>query len=199
MRAAPQPAHFSGLGRLAVKLLCFGAAAGASGCLLPQDDQVLPRIPSSQNLPPIILDTQRKPIQTPTTVSIGPTCTPEFQVLVKDDSATIQHKWFVDPESDYIPPADGTNAGYQGESQSGTAETIRVIKAPSAFFAYLKNQTGGKHRVDVVVTDGNLSDKPNGALDFTSSATGFDELGNPTALTPYHVIFTWIVSLQPCP
>ncbi len=199
MRPVVQTPTIAGDRRLAVKLLSVCAAAALSGCLLPQDDQVYPRIPSSQNLPPVILDTGRKPVQTPTPVVTGITCKPEFQVLVQDDSPTIQHKWFIDPESDYIPPADGTNPGYVGENQSGTAGTIRVLKPLSGFFNYLATLKGTNHRVDVVITDGNLAEKPNGALDYAPNSIGFDELGNEVKLTPYHVIFTWTVSIQPCP
>ncbi len=182
---------------MATMLLLVCATLAPSGCLLPQDDQVFPTIPDSLNLPPLILDNGLKPVQQVGTFQIGATCAQEFQIIVQDDSPTIQHQWFIDATPSFSPSGD------VGTSQLGTSNDLRVLRPPSGLFSRLLNlktaESGApaQHRVSVVVTDGNFAEI-NNIIAFTPTQQGRDETGKLVDQPPFHVIYTWFVTLGDC-
>ena len=178
--------------RLATMLLVGWGSAASSGCLLPQEDQVFPFIPDSRNLPPLILDTGRRPVQQRSPIQVGPSCSTEFVIFVQDESPTIQHQWFVDPKPTHIP------SGRDGTPQTGTATTRRELRPPSGLFTDLaivadKNE----HLVEVVITDGVF--KETTQLEIASNEVGRDETGDAGQKTPYSVSFTWFGAVTSCP
>lgn len=188
-------------GPLAVKLLSvLGTATLCGGCLLPQDDQVPPFFPDSINRPPQILDTGRKPVQQEAIVLAGKTCVApsEFELVVEDDSPTIQHKWFIDPNSTYHPTEDD-DPGHTGTNEAGKAAEQRRLRAPNGLMTALGKDKYliGKHRVEVVITDGNLLDTSTG-IGFESTQTGFDENHVLIDQPVFHTSYTWFVQVKPC-
>lgn len=188
--------------RLATMLLMGCLVVASSGCLLPedffrQDDPVFPMIPDSLNLPPLILDNGLKPVQQVGTFQIGQTCAQEFQIIVQDDSPAIQHQWFIDAAPSFSPSGD------VGTTQFGTSSTLRVLRPPSGLFSRLltlKTSESGapaQHRVSVVITDGNFTEV-NNIIGFTPTQKGKDENGTLVDQPPFHLIYTWFVTLRDC-
>ncbi|MBL9039180.1 MAG: hypothetical protein JNG84_11730 [Archangium sp.] len=182
-----------------------------SGCLLPQDDFFamdggrIVRLPDARNLPPRIIDSGRKPAQQETTIRVGTfnatTCRredAEFAVFVDDESQAIDARWFIDPQSTYVPtPATPI---IPGQRVGKVLTAPREVKSPVALASALIGFSDGKkHRVEVVVTDGDFTETASGGLDIRSNATGFDETGTPVAQPAYRTSFVWFVEVQPCP
>jgi len=156
---------------------------------------VLPFIPDSLNLPPVILDTGRKPLQQRTQFQVGIDCSTEFVIFVQDDSPTIQHQWFIDPDNTYAPTQ------HKGTPQTGTASTRRELRPPSGLFTSLSAFTTRAdipHRVEVVITDGDF-DEVNKQIVFVPVEQGRDETGDAGMKAPYHVSFTWFGEVKRCP
>lgn len=183
-----------------------------SGCLLPQDELFLldggrlVRLPDVRNLPPRIIDSGRKPAQQETTIRVGnfntTTCRKEdaeFSVFVDDESQAIDARWFIDPQSTYVPtPATPIIPGLRVAVSKPPIP--REVKAPVALASALIGFSDGKkHRVEVVITDGDFDETASGGLAIRSNIPGFDETGALVPQPAYRTSFVWFVEVQPCP
>ncbi len=196
-----QPVDFTVRRPLAAMLLCLVTSAGAfTGCLLPQDDQVLGALPSRKNLPPLIAG-GRKPVQQNTTVFLGPNCNdPEFTISVDDDSPTISDKWFIDPTSSHAVTEN--NPGWIGNGATGVAGKERTLNAPGSLLYGLRALGETTKPVEVVITDGRFGENPaTHALEYNVTETGTNELGQVVDQKVYHTSYSWFVtvSLAACP
>jgi hypothetical protein len=137
--------------------------AALSGCLLPQDPQVLPDLPPAKNTPPQVVDTDVRPVGTSITIKVGMGCQPQktitFEVPVKDqdyDEARgaytdkISSLWIVDP--------NGANGGFPGRAAPPYSSTdVRFIRNPSEILSAGSTLTvAGQHVLQVIVADGDL-------------------------------------------
>lgn len=129
------------------------AAALEQGCILPQDDQVLPDLPPLRNTSPKILYERATPAKQGATVLLGNNCMDfPFEIAVEDpDKDTIRSKWFVDPDAKFSTPAT------DGETSGMPARVVRPVQGQ--FYAQngrlaLPNTLGmNTHRVTVVIAD----------------------------------------------
>jgi hypothetical protein len=137
--------------------------AALSGCLLPQDIQVLPDLPPAKNTAPQILDEGVRPNVTSITIKVGMGCKPNlttgFEVPVKDDdydeargayTDKISSLWIVDP--------NGTNPGFPGRAAPPFSPTdVRLLGNPSEILGAGSALTvAGPHVLQVIVADGDL-------------------------------------------
>jgi hypothetical protein len=136
--------------------------AALSGCLLPQDPQVLPDLPPPKNTPPQIVDQNVKPPGTSITIKVGMLCMPQmtlFEVPVDDqdyDEARgaytdkITSLWIVDP--------NGANGGFPGRAAPPFSPSkTRTIRNPTEILSAGSALTvPGQHVLQVIVADGDL-------------------------------------------
>lgn len=173
-------------------LLCLVTGPLVSGCLLPQDDQVISDLPPRRNTPPRIVRWQ--PERLPLTFYSGTGCVnTTFSVFVADEdlSDTLRSYWFVDRTQDSAP--------YNGAPVFGSSNLTREVVAPSGgrFATELTNLSTGSHSVSVFVTDG----------DFQEIVDGNITANNPPLLLPdgglvddeaYVDSHSWFVKVEPC-
>jgi hypothetical protein len=194
---------------VATMLLGLCLTGTQMACLLPQDDQLIAPVPPPANRPLRVLPGLAVPGQRETTLTFGANCTPPgFSVKVDDPNVEdkIAALWFIDPIERYIGGVPG-NAGTAVSSGS----TVREVKAPSQFMTTLRAYTDGrKHRVEVVMTDGdfieNQRNDPDGTpqpfLDITKAAfrTGTGDAGVVINVPAYRDDFVWLVDIDtgPC-
>ncbi len=191
-------------------LLCLCVTGTQMACLLPQDDQIISALPQPANRPLRVLPGLAVPEQREAIARFGTNCArPVFSVKVDDPNAEdkIAALWFIDPIERYI----GGVPGNPGTPVSG-GSTIRELKVPSQFITTLGTFTDGrKHRVEVVVTDGdfieNQRNDPEGNplpfLDITrpSFRTGTGDAGVIISVPAYRDDYVWLVQVDttPCP
>jgi hypothetical protein len=138
-------------------LLGMSVAGAHMACVFPQDDQIIPRLPDLTNRPlRILVDTVRPEQREPPPVRVGANCSPfSFNVFDPDVNDRINARWFIDPNERYIaaPNMPSVN-GNLAEPLLGTPQT-RLVRNPPSFLAQLSSYADGrKHRVEVIVTDG---------------------------------------------
>lgn len=109
--------------------------------------------PAIENAPVRVISGQSRPAARESTLRIG-SCSQEAFTVVVDDpdiSDTIRSRWFIDPDARY---AGGTAANSGIPLMTGS--TLREVKASAAFMQQVGGLVGDgrKHRVEVVVTDG---------------------------------------------
>lgn len=191
--------------RRAFAALALGGGLG--GCLIPQDDQLISELPVAANRPLRVIPGLSVPPQRETTAKFGTNCPrPTFSVKVDDPNPgdVIRAQWFIDPIERYI----GGVPGNQGVSTAGS--TVREVTAPSPFMTTLGTLTDGrKHRVEVVVTDGEFSfgDTPD---PITMEPKPFLRVSRPSIrgangeeiqVAAYRDDYVWLVEVDtlPCP
>lgn len=141
-----------------------------------------------------------------TTIRSG-TCAPtqKFSVTVDDPDATdtVQALWFIDPNERYAGGVPG-NSGVPVM----TGSTVREVRAPGAFLAQVTGLTDGrKHRIEVVVTDGEFVE---GELvdPVTTERKPFLKVMRPSLalrdggtqpVEAYRDEYVWLVEVTPCP
>jgi hypothetical protein len=168
----------------------LAAAAVATGCLLPQDDQVLKDFPIANNAPYFTGAGTTSP-EFNGKVNVGENCKfKEFTVQVDDpDDDVLEVRCFLDPTS---VPASGTL--FEGERKPSDAEP------PVQAYCRLpvSNLTGlgapGSHFVKMVVADGRMHGETSEPRTVMLGDGG--TLGVPT----YTATFLWAVTSenQPC-
>jgi hypothetical protein len=185
---------------LARRLLCRGAglalALALGGCLMPQDDELLPELPPTKNRPPRILEGSAVP-QQQVSIPVGFNCTPErwagifeFSAKVEDPDVDnpIRNRWFVDPDDKH------TTVFFQGLTLPPSTKPTRdtPVKAPANLIASSPLSTPGKRRLVLVISDG----------EFEEGVTPTRRLvrlpdGGLTEDLSYTDSFTWLVNSDP--
>jgi hypothetical protein len=126
---------------------------GLFACGTPMPDVV------TANQPVRIVSQSMRPAERePPPLRLGPGCIvlEPFSVRVSDPdrSDTIRATWFINPNERYVPaPQQPAFVGNPGTLIQGS--DVRIITSPSSLRSSLQQFADGrKHRVEVVVTDG---------------------------------------------
>lgn len=167
----------------------FLLAVLVGGCLLPQDDDVLPLLPPKKNRPPRLLITTLEPTQV-TSSGNGPNCLPlEFRASVEDPDIAdlIAVKWYVDPAglgSDPVKKEQGLRIDGKTIRDDQARLSLQVTGAGEL-------ATVGRHVVEILVSDGQLIERSPQPRPITLADGGTDL--NPT----YTDSAFWIVDIRP--
>jgi hypothetical protein len=184
-------------------LLWWGMAFLCGGCLVPQDDQVLPTLPPRLNSPPRIIRGLVRPAQREAKVYTGAGCRTEFAVVVEDTDLgdTLRSRWFIDPNNEYTS-TPGTFAQDGPRVPGGTEPTRTMKEAPQLQTALTGLTDSQAHRLEVWVTDGEFSeynDPPPGGLTVVGQMVTMPDGGqveNPAFFDSYE----WLVTVEAnCP
>lgn len=128
------------------------AAAVEQGCVLPQDDQVLPNLPPAKNTAPRLVTEGATPAPRGSTIFLGNNCLDRpfaIGVIDPDEGDTIRSKWFVDNDEKF------TTLAFDGAATGPT----RIVKPIPLFYLPAQplsqpNADGfNTHYVTVVVAD----------------------------------------------
>jgi len=172
-------------GGLAGVLLGLWMALFIEGCILPQDEVVLPELPPTKDSPPRIVKAI-EPEDQVATVRAGfgqPGCEDlpvAFSVAVADSDLTdkISHVWYVD-RAQKFEALTGTSVD--------TRQEIRTVTSPGLLATRLRERADRqRHLVEVHVTDGLL-----GEFGKVSPGNGMD--------AAYLATYFWYVQVEPCP
>ncbi|MCU0700231.1 MAG: hypothetical protein MUC96_27300 [Myxococcaceae bacterium] len=127
----------------------------AAACGQPEPEAPLP-----QNQPLRIIAGSQSPLRSQSVLRLGANCPPmeafSFRVTDPDLQDTIRASWFIDPNERYVPgPLQPVFSGNPGTTVAGS--TDRVVRSPSSLrVGLLPFADGLRHRVEVVVTDGDF-------------------------------------------
>lgn len=191
---------------MATMLLWLGLGICQMACLLPQDDDILTTVPPPGNRPLRVILGQTQPEQRDSTVQLASNCSAPTTFSVKvddpDTNDVIRAQWFIDPNERYI----GGTPGNQGVPTSG-GSTVRSLGAPRQFTNLLGALTDGrKHRVEVVVTDGEFLEDQ--LIDpMTNESKPYLKVVRPSVNTTSGVVpveayrdeYVWFVEVRSCP
>ncbi len=127
------------------------AALLVQGCLIPQDDPLLPDLPPKRNTAPLLSDDSAAPAQQGRTLFLGDGCLPKdrpFQIGVKDPDLgdDIRSRWFVDDLNFTQPSVEGNQLPRPTSPERGIVTPLETLYASKLFSA-------GPHYVTVVVAD----------------------------------------------
>jgi hypothetical protein len=192
---------------MAMMLLCLCVSTSLSGCLLPQDDALILPLPDRANRPLRVLVTQSTPPIREVAVRANRACD-TFSVAVDDPDLgdTIRATWFIDPNERYV--ASVNEPVIPGNPVAGTGgSTVRKLEAPSQFYVQLSRFIDGqKHRVEVVVTDGEFIEgqqvSPNGDLQpflNVSRQPVRAADGTIVQVEAFRDDYVWLVTVTACP
>lgn len=135
---------------------------------------------------------------------VGPNCVPPtFSVKADDPDASdaIRALWFIDPNDRYLGGVPGNN-GTPVNSDS----TVRSVSAPRQFVSNLSALADGKkHRVEVVVTDGDFVER--GRTDANGDSQPFLDTarasilsqGQTWAVSAFRDDYIWLVQVDSTP
>lgn len=184
------------------------AALLLHGCLIPQDDPVLPDLPPQKNRPPRILVDKAEPGMV-ASVDLGDNCPRQVfsaQVDDPDFRDQLQHRWFPDPKPDFttvyfdglVIPALKANA--DGGSPSST---VRSVTQPFKLFSTgsVLFDAPGSHTLTLVVTDGVFVVGAPTGIEIGAKTSVLLEDGGPLDDPAYTAMYTWNVTTNrtPCP
>lgn len=184
-------------------LLCAALVLGGSGCLFPQDDQVLPTLPPVKNRPPRIVDAAPKdqPLEFVSGTKPGSGGVPcdahSFTVTVDDPdlngtvySDTIYSIWFIDKTNDSLPfrpnPIAPTTQGSRTVSQPGA----------SAFRTSLSSLSTGTHLLTVFIADKDFAETIDGNVIAQSKTVTLPD-GSEVQDPGYVDSYTWVLRVGP--
>lgn len=143
-------------------------------------------VEAPSNLPPRILFGQGQPDQRESTIRVGPSCpSPRFAVFVDDPDAadTIRAQWFIDPNDRYVAALPDRPAFPASPGTPIEGSTVRVVEGPRALVDGLARfNDGRKHRVEVVVTDGEFIEGQR--TDSNGNSVPFLDTTRPAVRTP---------------
>ena len=177
---------------MAGSLLCLVFGLTAEGCILPQNDNVIPT-PSMNSAPRIVMHTPQELVTTayvPRGASSCSSATPGFEISVEDDDTTasdgggyvyrdtINHRWFI----------DGAKTTVDGQPVRASTEPRRPVSEPSSFPTRLSEKADdtNRHLVEVYVTDGSFGE----GVDNPIPAPGQN--------LAYVASFAWFVEIRTC-
>jgi hypothetical protein len=156
------------------------------GCILPQDEVVLPELPPTKNSPLRIVKAI-EPQDSITKIRAGlgmPGCENlplPFSVAVADSDLgdTISHTWYLDRGLEYEPKTITANSVDPGQE-------IRTVTSPGELTTHLQKRADDKrHLVEVQLSDGQL-----GEYGQVKPAEGRD--------TAYLATYAWYVVVEAC-
>ena len=159
-------------------------ALAMTGCLLPQDDHLLPEFPKKKNGPPRIIDVDPQRFYT---VRLGAGCptTATFKAQVDDPdiSDPIRVRCFVDPGNNESAPFT------EGNIVPAANATTRPDKATCSLPLSIGKDLGqlGQHFVEILVADGELEGRKTRPREEALPDGG--SVPNPA----YTDSFTWVV------
>lgn len=184
-----------------LKSNAIGVMAGlllSSGCLIPQDDQVLDDLPPRRNTPLRIVN--RDPEGPQTTYYTQTSCAPPqgFSLAVSDDDTVdfIYSLWFIDQDPNTVP--------FTTTPKPPGSSATREIKAPSAstFTNALANLTLGTHLLTVYVADTAFNEVDNQLVTAGPRQVELKTADGGTVVVPdpgYVDSFTWVLQVERCP
>ncbi len=158
------------------------------------------------NRPLRVLTSQSRPANRELQVRAGRTCDP-FSVTVDDPDVgdTIRAIWFIDPNERYV--AEGNLPAIPGNPGTASgSSTVRTLEAPTQFYSQLARFIDGqKHRVEVLVTDGEFIEGQQ--VNLNGEALPFLDVRRPPVRTDGTVVpveafrddFVWFVTVTACP
>lgn len=179
------------------RLLLCGWVTGMSGCLIPQDDQVLPELPPMKNRPPRVAArvpasdvVEHKQSAVPQCLAANAT----FSLTVEDPDTgdTLRSFWFVEKDETSLPFTPQA-------VPPGTSEA-RIVAAPTsnAFTTALANLQTGRRLLTVYVADRDIEEINNGEIRPVDTEVTLPD--GTTATNPgYFVQHTWVLEVVPCP
>lgn len=174
-------------------LMLFGCGGAAS-------------TPAIINGPVRVISGLADPAARETTIRSG-TCAPtqKFSVSVDDPDLTdtVRSLWFIDPNERYVGGMFGNPA-----APVMTGSTVREVRAPPLFLQQVARLTDGrKHRIEVVVTDGEFVEDE--LVDpVTTERKPFLKVMRPSValrdggtqpVEAYRDEYVWLVEVTPCP
>lgn len=130
-------------------LLCAFSSALLTGCLIPQDDQVIPDLPPRKNRPPRIV--RNLPVEERVSYPTGSgNCIRQAFALTVEDLDTgdqIRSQWVIDRST--------SSPAYSGGVINSNGTALRQVPAPmsSAFLSAMSNLTPGLHFLTAFVVD----------------------------------------------
>ncbi len=179
-------------------LLCAAVVLGGSGCLFPQDDQVLPTLPPVKNRPPRIVDATPKdqPLDFVSGTIPGSGGQPcdgtKFKVTVDDPDLgdKIFSIWFIDKTTDSLP--------FRPNPIVANGQSTRTVEQPSAsaFRTSLSSLATGTHLVTVYVADNDFAEIIDGAVTAQGTPVTLPD-GSEVQDPGYVDSYTWVLRVGP--
>lgn len=133
---------------------------------------------------------------------VGPNCVfPTFSVKADDPDVTdvIRALWFIDPDVRYVGGVQGNNG-----TAVSSEPTVRNVTAPGQFLANLSALADGKkHRVEVVVTDGDFVEtvRTDAGVDsqpfLDTTRAAVVTAGQTLPVTAFRDDYAWLVQVDP--
>lgn len=190
-----EPQRESGRPAMAGMLLCLAACTSLMGCLIPQDDQVIPELPPRKNTPPRIVATSPGiNAKFFTTASCAAMNKPFSVTVADDDDDNLRSMWFID----YEPPMAAVTPFIPNAVPPTPGAPARVVSEPTAqnFKSAMANLTAGTHLLSVYVADREFQE-------FNGLVLTVDrqlKVGD-ASVTDFGYVdsFTWVVKVEPCP
>jgi hypothetical protein len=171
----------------------------SSGCLFPQDDQVLDQIPPRRNMPLRII--APKPAGPRTTYFTQPQCAPAdqgFSLTVADEDTVdvIYSLWFIDQDPNTVP--------FSATPRPAGTSVARKLDQPQAttFTNALSNLMTGTHLLTVFVADTTFNEVNGGVITVAQRFVPVPEGDGGTTVvadTGYVDSFTWVLQVERCP
>lgn len=175
-------------------LLAAAVCVPTSGCLIPQDDQVILDLPPKANSPIKVVSqepAQRLKFANSTTCASQ---NPAFRVFAEDaDVADVVYSmWFIDQGPDA--------QNYQPNIIPGGSSPRREVTAPnlSAFRSALANLNPGTHLLTAYVADWPFLEPIDGKVGTVSRDETLAD-GGVLKDSGSFDSFTWVLDVEPCP
>jgi hypothetical protein len=179
-------------GLLLSALCCIPLA----GCLIPQDEDVIPQLPPKRNGPIKILDQDPRTLRTRfyrSTALCPSPVNPAFRLTVGDeDLADLVHsRWFIGASAEPFRPTP----------IQGGSSTSRTVDAPSSlgFKSALANLDTGTEILTVYVADTDFKEVVGTTIDLVDRAARQLPDGTFAVDEGSYDTFTWTLDVEPCP
>jgi hypothetical protein len=175
-------------------LLCVMLSIPLLGCLIPQDEQVIPELPPKRNSPLKIVS--QEPQDPRTSYFNSTTCAgnPVFKLTVEDEDVAdvVSSLWFIDKAN------DGSSLPIPTSPVQGGVSRARTVAAPNALGFRLANLAAKTtHVLTVYVADSA----------FQEVVAGQVTVSRPDRLLPDNTLvpdkgsidsFTWVLDVEAC-
>ena len=175
-------------------LLCVMVSTPLLGCLIPQDDQVIPALPPKRNSALKIVS--QEPQEPRTTFYNSTSClglNPVFVLIAEDEDVAdiVYSMWFVDKSNASQP--------FRPNLIPGGGSQRRSVTAPSSGFkSALANLGAGTHLLTVYVADSAFQEVVDGQVSVSRPDKVLPD-GGVVADKGSIDNFTWVLDVEPCP